>query len=162
MGDRSCLLSAQMAFRVYTVAFIEQTTKTHSTFFSIQLYNRFLNGNCFFQVLNPCSLSFKYLTPASTEGGQDISITLEEMVFEFSPGLFTTISNVVTALTGQQKVAVFMSWTFIQTELQHLSPPPWQIPIQISAPLSHPSAAKVNSLPLNTITITTWILVEKT
>ena len=81
-------------------------------------------GIVFFQVLNPCSLSFKYLTPASTEGGQDISITLEEMVFEFSPGLFTTVSNVVTALTGQQKVAVFMSWTFIQTELQHLSPPP--------------------------------------
>ena len=51
-------------------------------------------------------MTFKYLTPASSEGGQDIAIALEEMVFDFSPGLLTTVSNVVTALTGQQKVAV--------------------------------------------------------
>ncbi|KAL9969256.1 hypothetical protein ACROYT_G021452 [Oculina patagonica] len=57
-----------------------------------------------YKVLNPCSLTFKYLTPATSEGGQDIAITLEEMVFDFSPGLLTTVSNVVTALTGQQKV----------------------------------------------------------
>ena len=55
-------------------------------------------------MLNPCSLTVEYLTPASSEGGQDIIISLEEMVFEFSPGLLTTLSNVVAALTGQRKV----------------------------------------------------------
>ena len=62
-----------------------------------------------FQVLNPCSLSLKYLTPACSEGGQDIAIELEEMMFEFSPGLLTTVSDVVTALTGQQKVCSLVS-----------------------------------------------------
>lgn len=65
----------------------------------------------FLQVLNPCSLTFEYLTPASSEGGQDITISLEEMVFEFSPGLLTTLSNVVAALTGQQKVCLSLTDT---------------------------------------------------
>lgn len=63
----------------------------------------------FLQVLNPCSLTLEYLTPASSEGGQDIAISLEEMVFDFSPGLLITVSNVVTALTGQQKVCLFLT-----------------------------------------------------
>lgn len=60
--------------------------------------------------MNPCSLDFKYLTPASSVGGQDITISLEEMVFEFSPGLLTTLSNVVTAFTGQQKVCLSLHY----------------------------------------------------
>lgn len=62
-----------------------------------------------FQVLNPCSLTFKYLMPASIDGGQDIDIKLEKMLFEFSPGLLTTVTNVVTAFTSLQKVCAFVS-----------------------------------------------------
>ena len=61
-----------------------------------------------FQVLNPCSLTFKYLMPASIDGGQDIDIELEKMLFEFSPGLLTTATNVVTAFTSLQKVCAFV------------------------------------------------------
>lgn len=64
----------------------------------------------FLQVLSPCSLTFKYLTPASSEGGQDWNISLkDEMMFELSPGLLTTLSNVVAALTGQQKVCLSLA-----------------------------------------------------
>lgn len=45
--------------------------------------------------------------PASIDGGQDIDIKLEKMLFEFSPGLLTTVTNVVTAFTSLQKVCAF-------------------------------------------------------
>ena len=46
--------------------------------------------------------------PASIDGGQDIDIELEKMLFEFSPGLLTTATNVVTAFTSLQKVCAFV------------------------------------------------------
>ena len=57
-----------------------------------------------FQVLNPCSMTFSYSTPASDKGGQDIAIYLEAMRFDFSPGLLATVTNVIKELTGQREV----------------------------------------------------------
>lgn len=87
--------------------FVIQNCALNFYFVSTFFYSKWIELERLFQVLNPCSLTFKYLTPASSEGGQDIAIELEEMVFEFSPGLLTTVGNVVTALTGQQKVGLF-------------------------------------------------------
>ena len=49
--------------------------------------------------------------PACSKGGQDIAIELEEMMFEFSPGLLTTVSNVVTAFTTQRKVCFLLCFS---------------------------------------------------
>ena len=46
--------------------------------------------------------------PASIDGGQNIDIELEKMLFEFSPGLLTTVTNVVTAFTSLPKVCRFL------------------------------------------------------
>ena len=59
-----------------------------------------------FQVLNPCSMTFSYSTPASDKGGQDIAIYLEAMRFDFSPGLLATVTNVIKELTGQREVCL--------------------------------------------------------
>ena len=51
-------------------------------------------------------MTFKYSTPASNKGGQEIEIDLEAMLFEFSPGLLTTVTNVVKGLIGQKEVCM--------------------------------------------------------
>lgn len=51
--------------------------------------------------------------PASIDGGQDIDIKLEKMLFEFSPGLLTTVTNVVTTFTSLQKVCAFVCVRFV-------------------------------------------------
>ncbi|XP_068698299.1 intermembrane lipid transfer protein VPS13C-like isoform X1 [Montipora foliosa] len=86
MGDGKQMLSAKLTDLQMHASQFPDVTKTT------------------YKVLNPCSMTFKYSTPASNKGGQEIEIDLEAMLFEFSPGLLTTVTNVVKELIGQKEV----------------------------------------------------------